>query len=151
MTARVANVATCALALGTLLSACGRPGPAFDRTLAISHDGTRTTVRVAVATTESERERGLMGVRTLPREDGMEFEFARPTTRGFWMKDTLLPLSVAFWDRAGRIVAILDMTPCRKDPCPIYSPRHPYVGALEVQRGFFRLHGISVGDQVERP
>src|SRR5207248_1765792 len=110
-----------------LWGACARAGPTFDRRLTIAHGGTATVVHVAVARTEEERERGLMDVRALPPDTGMEFEFAAPTTRGFWMKDTLVSLSVAFWDRTGRIVAILDMAPCRRDPCPIYSPHAPYV------------------------
>lgn len=138
------------VAASVALAACRAGTPDFDAArLGIEHDGRTTVVRVAVARSERERQRGLMGVRTLPPNSGMAFEFDRPTSRGFWMKDTLVPLSVAFWDRTGRIVAILDMAPCRRDPCPIYSPRRPYIGAVEVARGFFRLYGIEVGDRVK--
>ena len=79
----------------------------------------------------------------------MAFLFDRPTSSSFWMKDTLIPLSIAFWDRSRRIVAILDMAPCRRSPCPLYSPGTSYIGAVEVNRGFFRQHGVRVGDRVE--
>ena len=64
------------------------------------------------------------------------------------MKDTLIPLSIAFWDGRGRIVRILDMTPCRADPCPTYDPRVAYRGALEVNRGAFKRWGVQRGDRV---
>ena len=65
------------------------------------------------------------------------------------MKDTQIPLSIAFWRAGGRIVSIMDMPPCRVDPCPSFRPATPYVGALEVHRGFFERHGVEVGDRVE--
>jgi uncharacterized membrane protein (UPF0127 family) len=117
-------------------------------TLAIaSHSG---TVRrsVEVARTPAQQERGLMLRRSLPQDAGMVFPFARPTSAGFWMKDTLIPLSVAFYDAGGRILRILDMTPCTRDPCRVYSPGVVYRGAVEANRGWFaRAHG-RVGDGV---
>ena len=106
-------------------------------------------VRAALAATEAARERGLMGLSAVPADGGMVFLFSGPTTRGFWMKDTKVALSAAFWDRSDRIVAILDMVPCRGDPCPVYWPRHAYVGALEVNMGFFARHAVHVGNTVE--
>jgi uncharacterized membrane protein (UPF0127 family) len=64
------------------------------------------------------------------------------------MKDTLIPLSIAFWNESGAIVAILDMEPCPDDECPSYDPGVDFVGALEVNQGFFDEHGIDVGDRV---
>jgi uncharacterized membrane protein (UPF0127 family) len=64
------------------------------------------------------------------------------------MKNTLIPLSIAFWDARGRIVRILDMTPCRADPCRLYDPRVAYAGALEVNRGAFRRWGVERGDRI---
>lgn len=72
-----------------------------------------------------------------------------PVTTRFWMKDTLIPLSIAFWDANGRIVAIRDMVPCTADPCATYGAPAPYVAALEVNRGFFQAHGVTVGDRVD--
>ena len=65
------------------------------------------------------------------------------------MKDTLIPLSIAFWDDDGRIISILDMDPCDADPCPTYGPDEPFVGAVEVDRGGSRTDGVTVGDRVE--
>ncbi len=79
----------------------------------------------------------------------MVFRFPEPTDAGFWMKDTTLPLSIAFWGRDGRILAILDMEPCPKDPCPIYRPGTSYETALEMRRGWFDEHGVEIGDRVE--
>jgi uncharacterized membrane protein (UPF0127 family) len=106
-------------------------------------------LRVEVADDRAERARGLMGRESLPEDRGMAFLFDAETTSGFWMKDTLIPLSIAFWDRGGRIVQILDMRPCEADPCPTYRPGVPYVGAVEVNRGWFERNGVAIGDRVE--
>ena len=79
---------------------------------------------------------------------GMVFLWEGPVETTFWMKDTLIPLSIAFWNERGRIIEILDMAPCRQDDCPSYGPDEPFVGALEVNRGFFDDHGVEVGDRV---
>lgn len=104
-------------------------------------------LRVAVATTEAEKQRGLMGLRSLPQDSGMAFVWTEPTTSVFWMKDTLVPLSIAFVDAAGRIVTIREMQPCRSDPCPVYRSEAPFVLAIEANRGWFDRNGIRVGDR----
>jgi uncharacterized membrane protein (UPF0127 family) len=109
----------------------------------------RVAVQVRVADTDSERRRGLAGVQHLSRNSGMAFVFARETRPTFWMKDVHIPLSIAFWRRDGRIVAIRDMPLCRAGLCPRYVAPVPIVGALEVNRGFFRDEGIEVGDRIE--
>jgi uncharacterized membrane protein (UPF0127 family) len=125
------------------------------RTTSVILHGNHGPVRVAVEEADSpaERQQGLMGRTSLGTGDGMIFVFGDeadgPVTSGFWMKDTLIPLSVAFWDEDGRIVGIRDMQPCTEDPCPTYSSPKPYVGALEVNVGFFSEHGVTTGDRVE--
>jgi uncharacterized membrane protein (UPF0127 family) len=106
------------------------------------------TFRVEVADTEAEREVGLMGRTSLDADAGMVFLFDGTTTASFWMKDTLIPLSIAFWGTDGRIVGILDMEPCEADPCPTFNPGVPYVGALEANLGSFSDRGVAVGDTV---
>ena len=106
------------------------------------------TFRVEVADTEAEREVGLMGRTALDADAGMVFLFDGTTTASFWMKDTLIPLSIAFWGTDGRIVGILDMEPCEADPCPTFNPGVPYVGALEANLGSFSDRGVAVGDTV---
>ena len=114
----------------------------------IATEGGTVTVHVTIADTDTARERGLKGVRRLAGDAGMAFLFDRPSTASFWMKDTLVPLSIAFWGRNGRIIEVRDMAPCGADPCPTYRPDRPFVGALEVNRGFFAGHGVRVGDRV---
>ncbi len=105
-------------------------------------------LHVEMASTPDARARGLMGRTELPSDQGMAFVFDRPTTSQFWMEDTLIPLSIAFWDGRNRVVAILNMPPCRADPCPTYGPHRPYVGAVEAKLGYFDDHGVEVGDHV---
>jgi uncharacterized membrane protein (UPF0127 family) len=64
------------------------------------------------------------------------------------MKNTLIPLSIAFYRADGRIARILDMAPCKKNPCPLYDPGVAYRGALEVNEGAFARWGISEGDRL---
>ena len=105
-------------------------------------------MRVEIASTPADRAQGLMGRDILPADQGMAFLWNAPVQESFWMKDTTIPLSIAFWDRRDRIVAMLDMAPCRADPCPTYDAGVPYVGAVEANRGFFADHGVGVGDRV---
>jgi uncharacterized membrane protein (UPF0127 family) len=62
----------------------------------------------------------------------MLFVFGSDTTGGFWMKNTLVPLTIVFFDRNGKRVRRLSMKPCRADPCPIYHPNRRYRFALEL-------------------
>ena len=106
------------------------------------------TVRVEVARTPAQRAQGLMHRRSLARNAGMLFLFARPTRARFWMKDTTIPLSIAFADRRGRILRILDMAPCPSEPCPVYDPRVVASSALEVNRGAFARWGVRRGARI---
>jgi uncharacterized protein len=107
------------------------------------------TLSVEIADTPDERATGLMDRESLPADAGMAFVWDEPVDASFWMKDTLIPLSIAFWDEQGRIVAIVDMQPCRTDPCPTYSSPEPYVGAVEANLGWFGRHGAEVDDLIE--
>lgn len=103
---------------------------------------------VEVARTDAEKEVGLMGRESLPEDRGMAFVFFQPTTGGFWMKDTLIPLSIAFIGSDGFIQEIQDMDPCVEETCPIHAPAEPYALALEVNKGAFDRAGVDVGDRV---
>ena len=128
-----------------LVAACGdEQGPRA----VIETKGDEVTVHVEVADTQAERARGLMGRRELPDDGGMIFAFPTDSTSAFWMKDTLIPLSIAFYDESGTIMRILDMEPCTQDPCALYDPQASYRGALEVNRGAFERWGVHEGDVV---
>lgn len=117
--------------------------------LVIDGSGDRVTLRVEIAETDEDRQRGLMGRTELEDDAGMVFLFEGPTESGFWMKDTLIPLSIAFWGEDERIAAIMEMEPCREDPCPVYRPGVTYIAAVEANGGFFDEAGVEVGDDVE--
>jgi uncharacterized membrane protein (UPF0127 family) len=104
---------------------------------------------VLIADEPDERAQGLMDVDHLPPDEGMAFMFETPQDAAFWMKDTRVPLSIAFL-RGGRVVAIRDMDPCTADPCPTYASSEPYTLAIEANQGWFAGHGIAEGDRMER-
>jgi uncharacterized protein len=139
----------CMLALVLLLLGCGGRETLDEGSLAIRTAEGLVAVRVQIADTAAERARGLMGRASLADDAGMAFLFSAPTRSGFWMKDTVIPLSIAFWDPDGRVVSILDMAPCGRDPCPVYRPERPYTGAVEVNQGYLAQLGVQVGDRVE--
>ena len=85
-----------------------------------------------LALTSASRSLGLMHRRRAPA-DGMLFVFPYETTGGFWMKNTLVPLRIVFFNANGIRVRQLSMTPCRTDSCPIYSPGRNYRFALELR------------------
>ena len=121
------------------------------RTVTIdASSGEKVEVRVEIADNASERARGLMHRTALAENRGMLFVFRREEWLSFWMKDTLIPLSIAFMDSDGRIVDIQDMKPLDDDP-PSYVSARPARYALEVNQGFFEEHGVEVGDRAELP
>jgi uncharacterized protein len=102
-------------------------------------------ILVEVAKTVEERAVGLMGRTSLGKEEGMFFIFEDEGIHGFWMKNTLLPLSIAFIDREGKIIWIADMQPLTLST---HNPPGPVLYALEMNKGWFAKNGIKVGDMV---
>jgi uncharacterized membrane protein (UPF0127 family) len=137
-------LALVAVAGAQLLPAAGAPRG----TAVIDTGERRVRVAVEIAETPSRWSVGLMHRRSLAPNAGMVFLFPSERRGAFWMKNTLIPLSIAFFDRRGRILRILDMTPCRRDPCALYDPRVAYRGALEVNRGAFARWGVRRGDVI---
>ena len=118
--------------LGLLVSAVvlfAPAGSASSERANLRLDG--TLVHPELALTAGQQQRGLM-FRRKPPADGMLFVFSQPTSGGFWMKNTLVPLTIVFFDTAGRRVRRMSMTPCREDPCRIYDPGKQYRYALEL-------------------
>jgi uncharacterized membrane protein (UPF0127 family) len=132
------------------VAACGGahdcPDPAAPGHITFSGGATLT---VRIADEPDERTQGLMGVTDLPADEGMAFLYESPADATFWMKDTLIPLSIAFVDGDNRIVTIREMTPCAAgDPCPTYASGEPYALAIEAGTGWFDDHGIEEGDRI---
>lgn len=80
------------------------------------------TMRLAIADSSELRTTGLMGVADLGDLDGMLFVWDDDTDGGFWMKNTLIPLDIVWFDAAGLPVGQGSMVPCHADPCPTYGP-----------------------------
>lgn len=102
-------------------------------------------IQVEVARTPAERARGLMGREHLGKDEGMLFIFETEGYHGFWMKNTRIPLSIAFFDKEGRIVWITDMKPFTLES---HTPPERILYALEMRQGWFSGNGIKVGDVV---
>ena len=99
-----------------------------------------------LAATEAQREKGLMGVTDLKGYVGMVFRFAGDTQSGFYMKNTPMPLSIAWFRADGTFVSSADMAPCGdRNDCPIYGASGSYRYALEVPQGQLASLGIGPG------
>ncbi len=113
----------------------------------------KVTIRVAgidvlveVADEPVERERGLMFRDSIPENEGMLFVYPQEQTLSFWMKNTPLPLDIAFVDAGGRIVDIQQMEPLTEQT---YLSRRPAMYALEMRLGWFGDNEVDVGARVE--
>ena len=102
---------------------------------------------VELAFTPDTRSCGLSNRYTLGENNGMLFLFPNTGKRTFWMKNTHIPLSIAFMDDAGKIVMIHQME--ADQTSTTYHSFQSVRYALEVSQGWFRLHGIKTGDRVE--
>ena len=102
-------------------------------------------LRVELAVTDEERSRGLMFRKSLGKDDGMLFVFDELGYHSMWMKDTLIPLSVAFLDGEGRILNIADMEPQTLDT---HSAAGPARYAIEANKGWFAEKKVKPGDKV---
>ncbi|MGC6491809.1 MAG: DUF192 domain-containing protein [Myxococcota bacterium] len=124
-----------------LLAGCGSRHVLPTTTLTLGEH----TVLVEVADDPGERARGLMHRDTLAADEGMLFVYPDTEPRRFWMKDTRIPLSIAFLDASGRIVKISQMEAfSTKRTASLYPARF----AIEMNRGWFEAHGVAVGQHV---
>lgn len=99
-------------------------------------------IRAEVAADPATRMRGLMLRERLGPNEGMLFVFPQPDRHCFWMRNTLIALSIAFLDDDGTIASIADMTPHSEDS---HCPPRPVRFALEMEQGWFARRGISPG------
>ena len=146
------------LLAGIQLQACSAgvaaPQEGLPITAACFISGTAVVpVTLEVASTPQQRRKGLMRRSTLAPNHGMLFQYqrARAGEHGFWMYRTLIPLDIAYLDDKGTIGSIRHMVPCTSDSgsgCPTYPAGVPFVGAVEMNAGFFTAHGIGPGDRL---
>ena len=109
------------------------------------------SLKVKLAITPQQQRQGLMNVRgkgptKLPENEGMLFIYRREEILSFWMKNTTLPLSIAFIDKKGIITEIRDMEPLGMDSVRSAKPAQY---ALEVNRGWFSKNNIKIGTKVD--
>ena len=102
-------------------------------------------LKVEVAEKDAELERGLMFREKMAPNDGMLFIFEGPAYHAMWMKNTLIPLSVAFVDRDGTILNILDMEPQTLES---HQSAGPSIYAIETNKGWFEVNHVKAGDKV---
>jgi len=137
----------CVFALASV-SACAGVPSATDtgsNASAVTLRGQRFTVEVA--TDDASRAHGLMDRTFMPADHGMLFVFPDDAVRTFWMKDTLIPLDMLFFDARRRVVTVLhDVPPCKADPCPIYPSTQPARYVLELNGGVAAKLGARRGD-----
>ncbi len=131
--------------------AAGQDSAAGDRTPAPAGDLVPIRVagieiRVEIADDDAERTRGLMFRESLPADQGMLFVYTQERTLSFWMRNTLIPLDIAYIDGEGRIVDIQQM---EAQDSTTHPSRGPAMYALEMNQGWFEAHGVKVGDRLE--
>ena len=102
-------------------------------------------LKVELAVEEPQRLQGLMYRKSMAKEDGMLFIFDEPGYHSIWMKNTLIPLSVAFVDKDGVILNIVDMEPQTLDS---HMAAGPAVYAIETNRGWYADKKVKAGDKV---
>jgi hypothetical protein len=102
-------------------------------------------IQAEVALEPAERERGLMFRKQLGTNQGMVFLFDEPAQQCMWMRNTLIPLSVAFIDRDGKIINVEEMAAQTDDN---HCAARPALYALEMNQGWFAKHGILAGTRI---
>jgi len=107
------------------------------------------TVWVEIADEPAEHSEGLMNREKLDENSGMLFVFSEPRVLSFWMKNTLIPLDILYFDEEGEFVSVQTMDPCEHDPCKTYPSARPAKYALEVNAGFVEKYGIDAGWKIE--
>ena len=134
----------CCLALSIAGTAHGAASVEILPTVALSINGHKITAEVAA--TPERRSTGLMHRFSLQPDHGMVFVFDYPEPQGFWMKNTFVPLSIAFIAPDGRIINIDEMQPHDES---IHPSRGPALYAIEMRKGWFTERGIRSGDVVK--
>lgn len=136
-------------ALATALICTGCSATATRPTVAPSVTLDGHVFAVEVATTPEQQAHGLMDRSSMPADHGMLFVFQQDAPLTFWMKDTLIPLDMLFFDANHRLVAIqADAQPCKADPCRVYPSDVPARYVLELNAGVAGKLGARKGDVI---
>jgi uncharacterized membrane protein (UPF0127 family) len=130
--------------LACILLACAFGAAALEKFEAAQIKVGAKPLHVELALSEPQRMQGLMFREKLGANDGMLFLFDTPEYQSMWMKNTLIPLSVAFLDRDGVILNIEDMEPQTLDP---HMSAGPALYAIETNKGWFRANGLKPGER----
>jgi uncharacterized membrane protein (UPF0127 family) len=148
----------CTVAAVALLAACNdnadapsptSPDPSgLTRIVFENADGEEASLFVEIVDTPEERSVGLMNRESLPEDQGMLFIFESDGQHNFYMKDTFIPLSIAFVKADGTIVEIEDMQPQTAD---LHSGPEPYRYTVEANQGWYDRNGISAGSRAIIP
>lgn len=162
MNARISLLPLLAFAIAAL-AGCGAaeppapfPGAPPDalgplRTIEVELGGVTATIELAI--TPREQRQGLMYRESMPENHGMLFVYAQPQYMSFWMKNTKIPLSIAYIREDGVVSNIEEMKPHKGPLAPTehYRSRHRCLYALEMNQGWFAEHGINEGDPLPLP
>ncbi|EIL89978.1 hypothetical protein UU9_07176 [Rhodanobacter fulvus Jip2] len=131
-----------------LLAGCANAASSVHTSVTVALHGQRFSVELA--TDNAQRQRGLMMRQSLPADRGMLFVFPRTEPQAFWMKNTLIPLDMLYFDAARQLVSMqLNVPPCRADPCPVYPSEGPARYVLELSGGTARRIGAQPGDELK--
>ena len=129
-----------------ILSACTGQEKFEKGEIAIEGWGKRVTLNVEFARTPAQQQQGLMHRKELKDGSGMLFIFDRDEVLSFWMKNTVIPLSIAYIDSTGKILEIHNLEPRNLNPVRSSLPARY---ALEVPRGWFARSGLDAGYRLD--
>ena len=130
----------------TVLASCSAEERFEKREITLEGREGPVTIIAEIALTPAQHQQGLMHRETLNDGEGMLFIFDRDQILSFWMKNTIIPLSIAYIASDGRIVEIFDMEPLNLNP--VRSSRSVRY-ALEVPQNWFERAGIAPGDRLD--
>jgi hypothetical protein len=145
------------------LAACGSSGsasptavpsvasatePSGPNTVVIEQGTNRATVTVEIAATFAQREVGLMNRHEMAEDAGMLFLFGKDVRYGFWMKNTYIPLDIAYISGTGEVVDVIAAKPLDETAL---VPAKSYQYVLEVNQGWFQRHSLGIGAMVTVP
>jgi uncharacterized membrane protein (UPF0127 family) len=130
-----------------LATSCAAKPAAAQHAPSVVLDGHR--FQVEVARTPAQHQHGLMGRTSMPADHGMLFIFRQSRPRTFWMKNTLIPLDILFFNRQRKLVTIqANAQPCKTTPCKLYPSKVPMRYALELNAGTAARIGAHKGDVI---